>query len=291
MKRLLSIVLFIGASLWAHPIWAQTSTFAVGVRGGATLPDIGGTGTVDLRYSLYGDLNSGCQLGFAVGAGIGYGQVAYKGNEHASYTRMDYLGNTIDYTIDADYKQVSRFANAEASLLMAFRMGGFTLNAGPRFMLPFVRSAVQTISHADIIAYYPLYNVSVPNEEITGKLATPYSQSCPSVTPSYHLLLALEAGWEFALSGNHILGLQAYADIGLWAPKTTITTDVPLIDVAPIERTNTPAEVSVHDASVAPKRHIAVGVRIYYTFPLLTERSHRIRTGDTRGHHNRYYYY
>ena len=90
---------------------------------------------------------------------------------------------------------------------------------------------------------------------------------------------------------KRLLSIVLFIGASLWAPKTTITTDVPLIDVAPIETINTPAVVSVHDASVDPKRHIAVGVRVYYTFQLLTERSHRIRTGDTRGHHNRYYYY
>ena len=292
MKRLLSIVLFIGASLWVHPTWAQTSAFSVGVRGGATILNTGGTGVLDLRYSFYGDLNAGCQLGVAVGAGAGYGQIAYQGNEHSAFTRMDYLGNAIDYTIDADYKQVNRFANTEVSLLAAFRVSGFTLNIGPRFLFPFSRSAKQTITQADIIAYYPLYDVSVPNEEITGKLATPYSQACTSVTPNYNLLLSLEAGWEFVLSGSHSLGLQAYADIGLWYPKTVIyATEAPLIDVAPIETSNTPAVVSVHNASINPKRYIAVGVRVYYTFQLRSERSRRIFTGDTRGHHNRYYYY
>lgn len=289
MKRLLWIVICIGASLWAHPLSAQISALSVGVRGGATILNTGGTGTLDLRYSFYGDLNGGCQLGFAVGAGVGYGQMAYKGSESLAYSRTDYLGNTLDYSIIADYKQVNRYASAEASLLAAFKVSGFTLNVGPRFMLPFATSAMQTLSRADITAYYPLYDVSVPNEEITGKLATPYTQSCASVIPKYNLLLALEAGWEFALSGNHSLGVQAYADIGLWSPKANSSTSAePLIDVAPIETANTPATVTVHNASVDPKRHIAVGVRVYYTFQISSERSRRIYTGDTRDHRNRY---
>ena len=261
----------------------KSSTFAA-----AKVNGVGGTGMVDLRYAWYGDLIGGCHLGLAVGAGIGYGQVNFKGSEHLEYTRTDYLGNTIDYSIDADYKQVNRFASAEVSLLAAFRVSGFTLNIGPRFMLPFSCSATQTISRADIVAYYPLYDVSIPNEEITGKLATPYSQSCASVLPKYNLLLAAEAGWEFALSGNHSLGVQAYADIGLWSPKTTITDVPPFINIYPIEAANTPAEVSVSAAPIDPKRYIAVGVRVYYAFQLSTDRSRRIFTGDTKAHRNRY---
>lgn len=279
------------AILMVSPMLAQTSALVVGVRGGASLLNAGGTGTLDLRYTWYSDLNGSCQLGLTAGAGIGYGQVNFKGSEHLEYTRTDYLGNTIDYSIDADYKQVNRFASAEVSLLAAFRVGGFTLNIGPRFMLPFSCSATQTISHADIVAYYPLYDVSIPNEEITGKLATPYSQSCASVLPKYNLLLAAEAGWEFALSGNHSLGVQAYADIGLWNSKKALVTDVPpFINVYPIEAANTPAEVSVRAASVDPKRYIAVGVRVYYAFQLSSDRSRRINTGDTKAHRNRYLY-
>ena len=288
MKRLLSIVLFIGAGLWACPVRAQTSVFSIGVRGGGTILNAGGMGAVDLRYSLLGDLNGGCQLGFALGAGVGYGQMAYKGSESLAYSRIDYLGNTIDYSIIADYKQVNRFASAEASLLAAFKVSGFTLNVGPRFMLPFSRSAMQTLSRADIVAYYPLYDVSIPDEEITGKITTPYAQTCASSMPKYQLLLALEAGWEFALDSRSSLGVQAYADLGLWHPKATSAADVPLIDAAPIASVNTPATVNIHDASVDSKRYIAVGVRVYYAFHHRSERLRRIYTGDTRAHHNRY---
>ena len=281
-------IVVLWASLMLSPMMAQTSALVVGLRGGATILDVGGTGMVDLRYAWYGDLIGGCHLGLAVGAGIGYGQINFKGSESLAYSRTDYLGNTIDYSIDADYKQANRFASAEVSLLAAFRVCGFTLNIGPRFMLPFGCSAKQTITRAEIVAYYPLYDVSIPNEEITGKLATPYSQSCTSVLPKYNLLLAAEAGWEFALSGNHSLGVQAYADIGLWSPKTTIT-DVPtFINVYPIEAVNTPAEVSVSAAPIDPKRYIAVGLRVYYKFQLSSNRSRRIYTGDTKAHHNRY---
>lgn len=291
MKRLLRIVVFIGVSLWFCPVTAQTSALTVGARGGGTILDAGGGGAIDLRYAWYGDLSGGCQLGLAAGAGIGYGQIKYKGSEHWTYSRTDYLGNAIDYTIDADYEHKNRYASAEASLLAAFRISGFTMNVGPRFLLPFSRSAKLTISYADIVAYYPRYDVSIPNEEITGRLITPYEQSCATTMPKYHLLLALEAGWEFVLDSRSSLGLQAYTDIGLWSSKTTSDEGAPLIDVAPIEAVNTPAVVTVHSASVDPKRYIAVGVRVYYSFQLFSSRSRRINTGDSRGHYNRYYYY
>ena len=282
------IVFFIGLNLWFCPVAAQTSALAVGVRGGATFPDIGGTGTLDLRYTWYGDLSGGYQLGLAVGAGIGYGQIKYTGSEHLAYTRTDYVGNAIHYTVDADYEQKNRFASAETSLLAAFKISGFTLNIGPRLLFPFSRSATQTISNADIVAYYPRYNVSIPNEEITGRLTTPYDHSCAATMPKCHLLLALEAGWEFALDSRSSLGLQAYADIGLWSSKISCSEDAPLIDVAPIETVNTPAEVRVHSACVHPKRYFDIGVRFYYTFYHISERSRRIHTGDSKAHHNRY---
>ena len=64
-------IVVLWASLMLSPMMAQTSALVVGLRGGATILDVGGTGMVDLRYAWYGDLIGGCHLGLAVGAGIG----------------------------------------------------------------------------------------------------------------------------------------------------------------------------------------------------------------------------
>ena len=97
-----------------------------------------------------------------------------------SYTNIDYLGNKMDYSIDATYSLKDQFAKVDVSLLLAMRFGGVTLNLGPRFMLPFAANRALTINEANIDAYYSAYDVHVVNQLITGKLETPYTEKHPS---------------------------------------------------------------------------------------------------------------
>lgn len=281
---------------------------SIGVRGGGQtyLPaaavgatgelksGLGGTGALDIRYTYYGAVASQVELGVAVGAGVGYGTTGIKGTNMDSYTNIDYLGNKMDYSIDATYSLKDQFAKVDVSLLLAMRFGGVTLNVGPRFMLPFATSGTATITQASIDAYYPLYNVHVVDQLITGKLATPYSQPIPSSLPAYHVLMALEIGYEWHLTDQHILGLQAFADIAVWSPKSPMTNDQsPIIRVAPILNANDPVpSVTVNaPSSITRRRYLDFGIRAYYAFSFENTSSRSRRhphARDTRDHHNRY---
>ena len=175
-------------SVLCTPLSAHTSMVSIGVRGGGqtflsstTDPSssvqgtFGGTGTVDLRYTFYGCLTDRFGIGFTLGAGVGYGSTGIKGNHTDTYTNFDYLGNQMDYTVSSAFKQTDRFAKGEATLMASFCFGNVILNIGPRFMIPFSASSSLTITEANIDAYYPTYNVHVVNEQITGKLETPYT--------------------------------------------------------------------------------------------------------------------
>ena len=277
---------------------------SIGVRGGGQtyLPTaavgatgdmhagIGGTGALDVRYTYYGSVASQVQLGVAVGAGFGYGTTGIKGTNMDSYTNIDYLGNKMDYSIDATYSLKDQFAKVDVSLLLAMRFGGVTLNVGPRFMLPFAATGTVTISEASIDAYYPLYDVHVTDQLITGKLETPYQQTTTSSLPQYAALMALEIGYEWTLNTNHSLGVQLFADIAVWTPKSSITNvQSPIISVAPISNTNDPvSSVTVNSpaALISNRRYLDFGVRAYYAFSSSSARTSPAR--DTRLHHNRY---
>ena len=291
-------------SVLCTPLWAQTSMLSIGVRGGGQtyLPTaavgatgdmhagIGGTGALDIRYTFYGQLADRFELGFAAAAGVGYGSAGIKGTNMDSYTNIDYLGNKMDYSIDATYSLKDQFAKVDVSLLLAMRFGGVTLNVGPRFMLPFAATGTVTISEASIDAYYPLYNVHVTDQLITGKLETPYQQTTTSSLPQYAALMALEIGYEWALNTNHSLGVQLFADIAVWNPKTSITNvQSPIISVAPISNANDPVpSVTVNSpaALISSRRYLDFGIRAYYAFSSSSARTSPAR--DTRLHHNRY---
>ncbi len=293
-------------SVLCTPLSAQTSMLSIGVRGGGQTflptaavgatgevkPGIGGTGALDVRYTYYGSVASQVQLGVAVGAGFGYGTTGIKGTNMDSYTNIDYLGNKMDYSIDATYSLKDQFAKVDVSLLLAMRFGGVTLNVGPRFMLPFAATSTVTISEASIDAYYPLYNVHVTDQLITGKLETPYTEKHPSNISKYNLLIAAEIGYEWRLN-QHALGVQLFAEAAVWSKQSPITNyQSPMISVAPISNANAPVpSVTVGSAEpfVSGRRYIGVGVRAYYAFYIEHIRIRQFKPrGDSRDHRNRY---
>ena len=293
------------------PLSAQTSMLSIGVRGGGQTflptaavgangeikPGIGGAGALDVRYTFYGQLADRFELGFAVGAGIGYGTTGIKGTNMDSYTNIDYLGNKMDYSIDATYSLKDQFAKVDVSLLLAMRFGGVTLNLGPRFMLPFAASSALTIRQSAIDAYYPAYDVHVRDQLITGKLTTPYTLPHTAIIPRYSLLVAAEIGYEWSLSGQSSLGLQLYADVGVWNKQSPITNNPsPLISVSPITSQENPVPtVTVGDIAPMIKdlRYIDFGLRVYYAFSIKSDKGYKSRfnTRDTRLHRNRYYWW
>ena len=305
-------IVFLGLCAGCIGALAQTSMLSIGVRGGGQTylptaavgatgevkPGIGGAGAIDLRYTYYGSVASQVELGIAVSAGIGYGTAGVQGTNTDTYTNRDYTGNAIDYTCTANYAQTDRFAKGDAALLLAMKFGGVTLNVGPRFMLPFAASSAVTIRQSAIDAYYPAYDVHVRDQLITGKLTTPYTLPHTAIIPRYSLLVAAEIGYEWSLSEQSSLGLQLYADVGVWnsagknpAPIT------PLIQVSPITSQENPVPtVTVGDIAPMIKdlRYIDFGLRVYYAFSIDSDKGYKSRfnsSRDTRLHRNRYYWW
>ena len=292
------------------PCLAQTSALSIGVRGGGQTylptaavgatgevrPGIGGAGAIDLRYTYYGSVGAQAELGFAIGAGFGYGVAPLKGSNTDNFTNTDYLGNRMDYTVTSDFTQRDKFAKIDVSLLFAMRFGGVTLNIGPRFMMPLSATRTLTVNEANIDAYYPAYDVHVVNQLITGKLETPYTENRPSNISKYHLLVAAEIGYEWHLSDRHLIGIQLFAEAAVWSKQSSISNvQSPIISVAPISNANDPVPVvtvgSV-ESFVAHRRYLDFGIRAYYAFNIEHVVEHRFKPrGDTRGHRNRYYWW
>lgn len=312
MNRRLLLIVY-GLSLWLSPLLAQSSVFSLGVRGGGQLwlpksadPSQvsiqcgpGGNGVFDLRYSFYGCMaNDIVGLGFTLGAGVGYGSTAIDGTQQRTFTNTDYLDNPLEYTTEVSFRRADRFATGEASLMLALGIGGFVLNIGPRFMLPFNVNSTNTITDATITAYLPTYDVPITNEAITGRLNTPYTiDDAPTALPQYQVLLGVEAGWEFVLSreAKGWMGVQLYADLGVWdSGSENKYKQLPILVVSSIpgEGLDAPVKVNSPDGWIQSRRYLDFGVRVYYSFPVgANSHERRINTRDTRGHRNRYRYY
>ena len=306
-----NILVFLLCSLSLLSGKAQQSQLSIGVRGGGQLylfrpidpstsvgTSVGGVGMLDIRYAFLHSFPSWQgAIGFITGIGIGYGNAGVQKHYMDSFTNTDYLGNTIDYTTLAFCHQMNQFGRLNVPLLFALRAGGFTLNVGPQFMLPFAAKQTLTVDEANIEAYYPAYDVSVMNELITGKLETPYQQK-DAINLPFSIMLGIETGWEWSL-GNNAVGIQLFADIGLWSPRLqSATTNGSLISVAPITEAGSPAVVTVNGSGSMNDRLLDFGLRVYYAFGFgHSKGSNRYEpdtfehSRDTHEHHNRHMRY
>ena len=284
-------MLSIGVRGGGQTFLSSSSVASTELKGG-----FGGGGTLDLRYTFYGCLTDRMGIGFTAGAGFGFGTTALNGTHTDHYTNTDYLGNRMDYETSATFKQKEQFGKADISLLLAFCFGNVTLNIGPRMMLPFASSSLLTLTETTIDAYYPQYNVHIVNEPITGYRATPHTLPFAPAIPKYNLLMAAEIGYEWYIQNQHCLGLQIYADIGVWHSPLPVTDNpLPIISVAPITDSDTPAPaVTINDPSylVSHRRFLDFGLRAYYAFAFgRSAKDNHSRARDTKNHRNRYFYY
>ena len=291
MKKYILIALV--SLLPVMPLGAQTSTFSVGVRGGGLmwLPEavpigrnaasrIGGEGLVEFRYTYYGHVGLTTGLGITAGLDAGYSTSGFYG----THNLLRAYGSQRTYYYDAvDYKQTERYMRTDISLMVALHAGGFVLNVGPRFMMPFFGTENTSAKSNNEAAYVE------PNLNETSSAALPLC----------NLLMGLEAGWEFPLSSG-ALGLQAYADVGVWHYQKKY---IPAIDSH--SGGYTPPDVLVVTASdgsgiprstiksangiVKERRLVDFGIRLYYSFYSSSNvrRKRPCPPWDTRLHHNR----
>ena len=288
------ILIFLLALLPVIPLGAQTSTLSVGVRGGGLmwLPEavpigrnaasrIGGEGLVEFRYTYYGHVGLTTGLGITAGIDAGYSTSGFYGTHDLLYKSM--FGSGHIYYDAVDYKQKEQYMRTDISLLMALHAGGFVLNVGPRFMMPFFGTENTSGKSNNSAAYVE------PNLNETSSAALPLC----------NLLMGLEAGWEFPLSSG-ALGLQAYADVGVWHYQKKY---IPAIDSH--SGGYTPPDVLVVTASdgsgiprstiksangiVKERRLVDFGIRLYYSFYSSSNvrRKRPCPPWDTRLHHNR----
>lgn len=294
MVSIKKYILFSLPLLWlAMPLMAQTSTFAVGVRGGGMmwLPEvvsqgrnaasrIGGEGIVEFRYTFYGHVGLKTGLGITAGIDAGYSTSGFYGTHDVLYLWDGHAHGL--YRDAVDYTQTEQYMRTDISLMMALHAGGFVLNVGPRFMMPFFGTEnTSAKSNNDAVYVEPYLN-----------------ETSPAVLPLCNLLMGIEAGWEFPLSAG-ALGLQAYADVGVWhyqkkympavdshsgytPPDALVTTTTGTIGIP------TSTIRSANDI-VKERRLVDFGIRLYYSFydTTFVRRKRPCPPWDTRLHHNR----
>lgn len=214
-------------------IYMPQHRFSVGLRGGvASLMQetqnnvmdhwkAGYDALLDLQYAWYAGARNGgkTNLGFITGVSVGYSRSPLAAPFDTAYSVKDIDDIDIDYTITADkVNEKNAQLQLEVPLLFSMRHeSGLFLNAGPKVVIPLYAHYNQQITNPNVDAYFPDYDVHVPNEVITGKLEESQCRNAGKWKAStLNVMLTAELGYEWMLGNGNALGLGAYADYSLY---------------------------------------------------------------------------
>lgn len=272
-KTVLSLLLLVGAT--AYTLAQSSHLLTLGLRGGgaALLPQtaqdiqgkVGGAGALDIGYVWYMPVNE-VEMGIRTGVVIGYGATTAQGSWTQSFSRQDYLSNTLEYTTRSQLWAKQQCLYADLPLMMALRAKGVVFNVGLLLQATPWQQTAQQLSNPTIDAYYPAYKVHVTNELITG-VVQPYMLSAHynQGLPTFGIGVGTEIGYEFLLPKGQI-GLQAFFSCSVW--NNYRSTSNLVIDVASIADIAHPVpDVMVNNALPALIEYthpLSFGLRLYY---------------------------
>lgn len=207
--------------------------FSIGVRGGVAsyVPDAdynwGFDAMFDIQYAHYWTLRpKQCRIGFLMGLSAGYMQSGIKTYLDYSYDTKDVYGNTVQYAVKGNVQETDRQWMLQVPVMFSLvAPNGFFLNVGPTFMLPVSTSYRQTVTDPSIT--YRLWDVDIPNENITGVLTD--AQCHMSGANDYNrfklnVLVGAELGYDFQFSTGNSLGLGVYFNYGAYSAYKPVST-------------------------------------------------------------------
>ena len=214
---------------------SEIDRFTIGLRGGVasmmhkTVSEAEGKWKpgfdviLDLQYAHYWQRGTAPSFGILTGLSVGYNRSTVTSKFDTilpMFTDAD--GDQVQYTLQGNAKEVDGQVMLEVPLMFSMiTTKGFFLNIGPRVQLPVFNHYKQTISGGNISLYNQTRNVTVANEEVTGKLNADQEKmtgngsfGSKAERKKLNLLLSAELGYEWKLKNNNALGLGVYAD---WA--------------------------------------------------------------------------
>jgi len=297
MNRIFALFLLLSGSLIAI---AESNNLSIGIRGGAAnyATDaearslFGPTLGIQASYScLWSPSYTQLHLGIMTGIGMAWTQTGMSMEWQSQYVNTDYRGRRLQYTMQGTAVQKDRQFQFEVPLFFAFRWKGIRLNLGPQFMLVMPRTYSLSISEMSSELSFLDYGVTMTDGAISGQLpAERLSQTGKTLTPTFNLLLAVQAGYEFPLNDQHAIGLMAYFDYGIWSSYSNPNPTNRFVDVAPITDASMQApEVAIYDLNasfVTRVNYMSFGLRFYWN---MSWDFHRMRGGHLAPRSGRVY--
>ena len=226
---------------------------------------------VDLQYAHYWLTKKDHSIGFIVGASVAYSMSSLTTQVKDTFSRAT-IGGKVDYTVTAqEVKEQDGEVVVEVPLMFSMiAKQGFFLNVGPRFSIPVYAHYKQKMSEdVSVVAYFSEYDVTVPNEAVTGELSDEQkNQPGKWSAAKLNVMLTAEGGYEFKLLTGNSLSLGAYANYSIYTLYRNDTSTESLVGVQNPEW-NKPAPVNVLSATDTYAKGIGyfdVGVKVAYHF-------------------------
>ena len=265
-----------------HERAPQFNRFTIGLRGGlaslmhTTDNDLGHWNpgfdvVLDLQYAHYWQTQKEHNFGFLLGASVGYSMSALTTQVQDTFSRAT-IGGKVDYTVSAsEVKEKDGEVVLEVPIMFSMILRqGFFLNVGPRFSMPVYAHYKQKMSEdVSVVAYFPEYDVTVPNEPVTGALREEQkNQPGKWQASKLNVMLSAELGYEFKLLSGNSVGLGAYANYSVYTLYRNDTSTESLVGVQNPEW-NKPAPVDVLSATDTYAKGLGYfdfGVKVAYHF-------------------------
>lgn len=276
-KRLYCILLAIVCTCVS--VNAQTHVLQYGLRGGMTFgvgntnsgtrSTFGGVGFVDVGYTFYQPMAQ-LDMGVHTGLSFGYRQLPMSYPLREQFTNKDYLENEMQYSISGNVSILQRDVSCEIPVMFALRSDGLVFNIGAKLRPSLWQQNNQTLSDVTIDAYYPLTDVHITNEVITGVLAQDMQQQTNYATmASLTVLAGLELGCEWKVNKTTAIGFLLFVDCTVWNTRLAAA-DLPVISVSSISNPQQPVPaVSVNNMVASQLGHlhpIECGIKFYGSF-------------------------
>ena len=260
----------------------QCDRFTIGARAGlaSLMHDAGKMGKwhagfdalLDLQYAHYWKKDAWkAQYGILVGLSAGYSRSHIESAINDKFTETTVDGQ-IDYTIKADkVKEYDGQIQLEVPVMFSMIHDcGVFFNFGPRFSLPVYAHYNQKISEPDIIAYFPVEDVTVYNAKITGQVTDDQAKTKGKWNASkINVMLGAELGYEFRFANQNTLGIGVYANYSVYTLYTNNTDKASLVTINELPATNKPAVVNVLSATDTYNKKLGyfdVGLKLAYHF-------------------------
>lgn len=241
--------------------------FGVGSEGAESRTALGATGGIDMGYTFYTPVHM-LDIGVHTGLSFGYSQLSMRPVLHEQFTNTDYLGNAMHYTVTGHVALHQRDVFCEVPVMFALRSSdGLVFHVGAKLRPSVWRRQEQTLSDVVIDAYYPLTDVHITNELITGLLSEEEQrQTAVGTMSALSVLAGLELGYEWELDKSNAIGFRLFADCMVW--NTASRADAaPLISVSAISDPANPVpKVTVSNTAARQIGHlypVECGITLY----------------------------